>query len=153
MLNQLKLIVDELFRIWHTRYQPTSRPFIAHLSLLFLNLHGWQHRRWLLPMCHKAWSVSEYIGIDSLKTTSLRKISKICLAIALGISSGFALVKQNWFAKIYKHNNEKGLPKKLFGNFWKFFKSSQQRVLVRFKITSYITSSMNNSKNSRSIWF
>ena len=31
-------------------------------------------------------SASEYIGMDSLKATSLEEISEICLAIALGIS-------------------------------------------------------------------
>ena len=31
-------------------------------------------------------SASEYIGIDSLKTTSLKEMSEIRLAIALGIS-------------------------------------------------------------------
>ena len=31
-------------------------------------------------------SASEYIGVDSLKTTSLKEMSEIRLAIALGIS-------------------------------------------------------------------
>ena len=31
-------------------------------------------------------SASEYIGVDSLKTTSLKEMSEISLAIALGIS-------------------------------------------------------------------
>ena len=31
-------------------------------------------------------SATEYIGVDSLKTTSLKEMSEISLAIALGIS-------------------------------------------------------------------
>ena len=52
MLNQLKLILHELFRIWHRRYQPTHLYlglFIDCPSLLFLDLCGWQCGCRLLP--------------------------------------------------------------------------------------------------------
>ena len=57
MLSKLKLILDELFRIWCGWYQPMQLLplggfFIAHLSLLFLDLCRWQHGRRLLPACH-----------------------------------------------------------------------------------------------------
>ena len=38
MLNQLKLILDELFRIWHWQYHPTQ--------------HGWQCADGLSPVHH-----------------------------------------------------------------------------------------------------
>ena len=61
MLNELKLILDELFRIWHRRYQPTQLYLWAGfssrcLSLLFLDLHRWQRGCRLSPDHHaKAW--------------------------------------------------------------------------------------------------
>ena len=44
MLNQLKLILGELFRIWRAISAHTALPlgglFITRLSLLFFDLHG-----------------------------------------------------------------------------------------------------------------
>ena len=62
------------------------------LNHTILHLRDLLHLSWCwwflgLDRCSTVFlSVSEYIGIDSLKTTSLEEMSEICLAIALGIS-------------------------------------------------------------------
>ena len=45
-------------------------------------------------------SASEYIGIDSIKTTSLEEMSEIRLAIALGIS---LVIAEEWFDFLLMH--------------------------------------------------